>query len=128
VRVVNEQEGERSTVPDRTVEQADAAKKLIGWMSVRQLAALFNVSPSTVQRDAAAFRRSRVSRNEDGSLQVPMTMGVDGKLRPSVHYDTSGRDALIRSLRARQKTIREIAEEVGCSVGTVHRILKVGAP
>lgn len=110
----------RSTVPDGTVEHATET----GSLSIRALAAIFGVSPSTVHRDTMRRRVDRVVKDDEGNLLVPLTMGIDGKLRPAVRYNTSGRDALIRRLRAEGTTMRAIAEEVGCSVGTVHRVLR----
>jgi AcrR family transcriptional regulator len=49
--------------------------------------------------------------------------GLDGKLRPARKVDTAARDARIRELRARGMSLRAIAAEVDCSVGTVHRVL-----
>ncbi|WP_420898503.1 helix-turn-helix domain-containing protein [Cryobacterium lactosi] len=51
-------------------------------------------------------------------------MGLDGKVRPSRRVDTTERDARISELRASGISIRAIATSVGCSVGTVHRVLK----
>lgn len=108
---------ECSTVSGGTVEQD-------GVLSLRALASILGVSPSTVHRDRAGV--DQVTTDEDGSLLIPMTRGLDNKLRPTVRYDTSGRDRLIRQLRAEGKTIRAIASEVGCSVGTVHRVVSDG--
>jgi DNA invertase Pin-like site-specific DNA recombinase len=50
-------------------------------------------------------------------------LGLDGKRRPDRRCDNTDHDAEIRALRADGKPIRAIAAEVGCSVGTVHRVL-----
>ena len=59
----------------------------------------------------------------DGKMVLGTTVGLDGKVRPDRLYDTTERDNQIRELRASGKSMREIAAEVQCSVGTVHRIL-----
>jgi len=50
-------------------------------------------------------------------------LGLDGKWRPNRRFDTTHRDRQIVLLRSARKSIRAIAAEVGCSVGTVHRVL-----
>jgi DNA-binding NarL/FixJ family response regulator len=58
-------------------------------------------------------------------MELPqMTIGLDGKLRPAQRLDTTKRDKKIMKLRAQGKSVRAIAAEVGCSVGTVHRIIR----
>jgi DNA invertase Pin-like site-specific DNA recombinase len=52
------------------------------------------------------------------------TVGLDGKVRPNRRFDTTARDERIRSLHADGSSMRAIATEVRCSVGTVHRVLK----
>lgn len=49
--------------------------------------------------------------------------GLDGKWRPNRRFDTTNRDRKIVLLRSGGRSIRTIAAEVGCSVGTVHRVL-----
>jgi hypothetical protein len=76
-------------------------------------------SPSTVWRVAKSAR----------SQTVGLSLGRDGKLRPDRRLDTSERDAEIYRLYAKgddlgSMSMREIAAKVGCSVGTVHRIIK----
>lgn len=118
-------EDDRSTVPPETVERNDEETvEPRGGLSIRALAATLGVSPATVHRDRRGA--DAVTTDEDGSLLIPMTLGIDGRLRPTVRYDTSGRDRLIRQLRHDGKSIRVIAQEVGCSVGTVHRVLARG--
>ena len=112
-----ENEESRSTVPDDTVEQV-----LNGGMSLRTMASVVRASPSTVRRAA----KRAIFYADDGSPQVPMVRGLDGRLRPGVRYDTSGRDVLIRQFRAEGKSLRAIAAEVGVSVGTVHRVVSRG--
>ncbi len=53
-----------------------------------------------------------------------MVTGLDGKVRPSRRVDTGDRDGQIHALRAAGKSLRAIAAEVKCSVGTVARVLK----
>jgi DNA-binding NarL/FixJ family response regulator len=50
-------------------------------------------------------------------------LGLDGKWRPNRRFDTTQRDIEIVLLRSGGKSIRAIAREIGCSVGTVHRVL-----
>jgi DNA invertase Pin-like site-specific DNA recombinase len=59
-------------------------------------------------------------------VTVELTKGLDGKIRPSRRVDTSDRDEHIRKLRREGATIRAIAAEIGCSVGTVHRVIENG--
>ena len=95
-------------------------------MSLREIALTSGVSPSTVLRDLKKTGGISITRTEDGNLLIPITKGLDGRSRPSVRYDTSGRDALIRQLRGDGLTIRAIAAQARCSVGTVHRVLRRG--
>ncbi len=50
--------------------------------------------------------------------------GRDGKVRPSGRADTGERDRQIHALHDAGKSLRAIAAEVKCSVGTVARVLK----
>lgn len=50
-------------------------------------------------------------------------LGLDGKWRPNRRFDTTQRDRQIVLLRSARRSMRAIAAEVGCSVGTVHRVL-----
>jgi hypothetical protein len=51
-------------------------------------------------------------------------LGTDGKWRPNSRRDTTERDLQIAVARTKAgKSIRAIAAENGCSVGTVHRVL-----
>jgi DNA invertase Pin-like site-specific DNA recombinase len=61
---------------------------------------------------------------DDGTVPIRRLLGRNGKVRPSRRFDTIARDERIGSLRADGLTVRAIATEVGCSVGTVHRVLK----
>jgi IS30 family transposase len=103
----------RSTVQNESVERT-------GGMSLRAIAVAFGVSATTVHRDV----RRESHYDDDGRLLVPLVLGLDGKVRPAVRFDTSGRDELIRQRRATGTPMRTIAAEIGCSVGTVHRVLK----
>jgi len=87
-------------------------------MSIRPAARIAGVSTSWLQQLLA-----EASTNADGSIQVSMKMGLDGKVRPSRRFDVTGRDEAILSARAAGGSIRAIAAEVGCSVGTVHRVI-----
>lgn len=91
-------------------------------MSIRGIAKTLGVSPTTAHKDIRAGNQP----DENGMIRVHHVMGLDGKVRPSVRFDTSGRDAEIRRLRAEGATIRKIADATDCSVGTVHRVLKKG--
>jgi DNA-binding NarL/FixJ family response regulator len=50
-------------------------------------------------------------------------LGLDGKWRPNRRFDTTRRDRRIVLIRSTGKSMRAIAAEIGCSVGTVHRVL-----
>jgi DNA-binding transcriptional regulator YhcF (GntR family) len=91
-------------------------------MSVRRAAQTLDLSPTTVQR--ARAHAADYQTAEDGTITVGRTIGLDGKLRPSRRFDTTARDNRIRELGAGGRSVRAIAAEVGCSVGTVHRVLK----
>lgn len=92
--------------------------------SQRRIAELLSISPSTVAR---RYERVLIPDEPDGGFHViPMT-GADGKSRPSRSFDTSHRDAWIREQRAAGRSIRAIATDGQCSVGTVHRVLSAGA-
>jgi transposase len=83
-------------------------------LSIRKAAEELGVSATTV------YWRRRTLADED---EFRMLEGRDGKRRPNRHFDNTDRDARIHELRADGKSIRVIAAEVGCSVGTVHRVL-----
>jgi DNA-binding NarL/FixJ family response regulator len=53
-----------------------------------------------------------------------MSLGLDGKRRPARRYDTRRRDTAIYRLRRDGSSVREIAAALGCSVGTVHRVVR----
>jgi hypothetical protein len=64
--------------------------------------------------------------NTDADVQ--QRRGLDGKWRPNRRFDTTDRDArIVRASRVERKSIRTIAAEVGCSIGTVYKVL-VAAP
>ena len=50
-------------------------------------------------------------------------LGLDGKWRPNRRFDTTSRDYNIVRLRTTGWSMRDIAAEIGCSVGTVHRVI-----
>lgn len=92
--------------------------------SIRAIAAAKGVSPSTVHRQRQ--RRDDYQPDDDGLVTVGMVQGLDGKLRPSRQIDTTERDKRIRRLHRDGRSMRAIASEVGCSVGTVHRVISKG--
>lgn len=52
-------------------------------------------------------------------------LGTDGKWRPNSRFDTTERDLRIAAAKTQHGlSVRQIAKEIGCSVGTVHRVLK----
>jgi Mor family transcriptional regulator len=71
-------------------------------------------SPSSVWRVQKSVR----------GRQPGFSRGRDGKLRPDRQSDTTRRDAEIYHMHTDNMSMREIAAKVGCSVGTVHRIIK----
>ena len=89
--------------------------------SVRGVAKMVGLSPTTVMK--ALRERPGYDGDEDGNIVIDRRLGLDGKVRPSRRFDTTDRDARIRELRADGKSMRAIADEVRCSVGTVHRVL-----
>jgi len=91
-------------------------------MSLRAIAAATGVSPMTVLRGLKADANYQTA--EDGTISYGMVLGLDGKRRPSRRFDTTARDSRICELRDAGQSVRAIAGEVGCSVGTVHRVLK----
>jgi DNA-binding Lrp family transcriptional regulator len=87
-------------------------------MSIRAIAKAMGISPTTV------LKLTRAEPDEDGMILVGKTLGLDGKVRPDRLVDTTDRDArIVRAYREEGKAMRAIASEVGCSVGTVHRVL-----
>jgi DNA-binding NarL/FixJ family response regulator len=108
----------------------DLAKLIVtevfdGYMpSIRAVAGLLQVSASTVVRTRQ--RNPGYLPDEDGTIRVGKCKGLDGKIRPNRRFDTTDRDARIVQLRSAGKAVRAIAREVGCSVGTVHRVISSG--
>jgi IS30 family transposase len=92
--------------------------------SIRAIASAKGVAPSTVLRHRQ--RRDDYHPDDDGMITVGMTKGLDGKLRPSRQVDTRDRDNQIRKLHREGQSMRGIAKDVGCSVGTVHRVINKG--
>jgi len=90
--------------------------------SIRQAAAILGCSPSTVLRDRQ--RAPDYQPADDGTIPVRRVLGRDGKRRLNRRIDTTARDSRICELRDAGQSVRAIAGEVGCSVGTVHRVLK----
>lgn len=91
-----------------------------GKMSIRAVAQTLGMSPTTVLK----LSRQANSPDENGMIFVGTCVGLDGKIRPSRRFDTTDRDERIRELRDAGQTVRAIAADVGCSVGTVHRIIR----
>jgi transposase len=86
-------------------------------LSLRALAKVYGRSAATMGR----IEQRLNAPDKDGRVAVFDCTGLDRKVRPSRRLDT--RDRRIHTLRASGKSIRAIAAEVGCSVGTVHRVL-----
>lgn len=103
----------------RTDQKMVILQLATGGLSIRAIASATGHSPTTVQRYLADW-----FTNDDGTLLVTTKQGLDGKRRPSRRYDTTERDERIRLLHGRLTPMADIAAEVGCSVGTVHRVLK----
>lgn len=87
-------------------------------MSIRAMSSAIGISPTTLNKLVIAD-----TTNDDGSIQVPTRTGLDGKRRPGRRFDTTYRDQQIGQLRHDGQTVRQIATNLGCSVGTVHRTL-----
>lgn len=86
---------------------------ILQTFSTRSAAAQLGVSHSTVAR----------WRAEMGLVKMT---GKDGKVRMN-HQNAdlqNARNALILRLRAEGRSVRNIASEARCSVGTVHRVIK----
>jgi IS30 family transposase len=92
--------------------------------SIRAIASAKGVAPSTVLRRRQ--RRDEYQPDDDGMITVGMTLGLDGKIRPDRRINTTERDKRIRKLHREGQSIRAIAADVGCSVGTVHRVISKG--
>lgn len=86
--------------------------------SIRATAQALGVSPTTVLKVL-----HEATTNADGTIKVSNVKGLDGKYRPNRRYDITERDEQIRALRDTGQSVRAIAKEVGCSVGTVHRVI-----
>ena len=89
-------------------------------LSVRAIATALRVSPTTVLKILHLWN----APDQDGMITATKITGLDGKVRLSRQVDTSARDSQIRELRAAGRSLRSIAAEVECSIGTVHRVLK----
>ena len=106
---------ERMSLPDeviaadrdmRTVERSRAgAVGPLAYLSVRRAAEVLHVDPSTIQRRRA--REEHIPRR-----------ALDSTARAE-------RDLAILTMRAAGESIRTIAAELGCSIGTVHRAIKL---
>jgi DNA invertase Pin-like site-specific DNA recombinase len=88
-------------------------------MSVRAIASATGISPTTVQK----ILNLLYEPDEHGMIRAWKAPGLDGKERLNRQVDTTDRDTHIRKLRATGKSIRAIAVETRCSVGTVHRVI-----
>jgi len=89
--------------------------------SIRAIANTRGVAPSTELRRRQ--RRADYQPDADGKITVRMTKGLDGRIRPDRRADTTERDKLIRELHKSKVPMRDIANQAGCSIGTVHRII-----
>ena len=88
-------------------------------MSIRAVAKTLGMSPTTVLK----LVHKASPPDENGMIYVGECIGLDGKTRPSRRFDTTERDARIRELYAAGRSVRAIASEIRCSVGTVHRVI-----
>lgn len=97
----------------RAETKPDLQAQIVLSMSTRQAAKVLGVSHSTIAR----------LRQGAGIVRAE---GRDGKFRLSRGLPElrAVRDAEIVRLRESGAAVRTIAEAVGCSVGTVHRVIK----
>jgi hypothetical protein len=81
-------------------------------------------------REAAQTMHGRIARAgcrlDDWDLQLLCATHHRAKTDAERRAATADRDAEILRLRSRGGTMRDIASAVGCSIGTVHRIIVVG--
>lgn len=89
--------------------------------SIRGIARTMGMSPTTIHK---VMRETRPDPDEDGMIEHWPVLGLDGKRRPNRRFNTDARDEQIRALREEGRSVRAIAAELGCSVGTVHRVVK----
>lgn len=108
----------------RRQRQERALEKRAAGMSTRQIAEEEGVAPATIQKVLEAS-------DEAAPLEV---VGKDGRRRPSQRQPKTEQDARrqdVVALRAEDPhiTVREIADQLGLSVGTVARALEaLGEP
>lgn len=88
-----------------------------GGLSIRAIASATGHSKTTIQKYLADWF------TEGDTIWVHSKKGLDGKNRPSRRYDITERDEAIKRLHFEGKTQANIASEVGCSTGTVSRVL-----
>jgi transposase len=81
--------------------------------SSRLAAEQLGVHPSTITR----WRRL------ESHSEPTWVISRNGHRYPGRRVDTTERDARIRRMRAQGAIMRVIAQEVGCGIGTVHRVL-----
>lgn len=89
-------------------------------MSTRAGTRLFGVSHSTMAR----MKQQANPVAADGTVAVTWVEGLDNRKRPSRPLDTAERDARIIELFRDGESTRAISANAGCSVGTVHRVIK----
>jgi hypothetical protein len=110
-----------------TAEKSDLAEFAHEHFSVRFEAHVLRCSPTTVLKRRQAEQDAEQDASDDPwafVAPVRYRTGIDGKLRPDRRFINTERDEMICRLRADGMKIRAIAAEAGCSVGTVHRVLK----
>lgn len=56
------------------------------------------------------------------NLENVRVTGKDGKSYPATHKGNEARNARAMELRAQGWTLQAVAEELGCSLQTIHRV------
>jgi DNA-binding CsgD family transcriptional regulator len=97
-------------------------------MSIRATAQAMGISPKTVQKKLREIRQKADAELPDGEIYIGKNIGLDGRVRPDRRIDTTRRDDAIIALHLSGASLRSIATEMKCSVGTVHRVIHSGHP